>query len=140
MANTRHTYHLHSKEVEEIIRNNGLPDEISTETQLWDLIIKKATYSSPKLLFPLIYEIYGKDYPKDSTVVPLSTEYSVERSDTKEISTIKADLTFCVNDADIYHFECEITSSCSFNVSSRHTKHTTSSRVSEISSTLSARI
>ena len=109
MANTRHTYHLHSKEVEEIIRNNGLPDEISTETQLWDLIIKKATYSSPKLLFPLIYEIYGKDYPKDSTVVPLSTEYSVERSDTKEISTIKADLTFCVNDADIYHFEYEIT-------------------------------
>ena len=69
----------------------------------------KTTYSSPKLLFPLIYEIYGKDYPKDSTVVPLSTEYSVERSDTKEISTIKADLTFCVNDADIYHFEYEIT-------------------------------
>ena len=55
MANTRHTYHLHSKEIEEIIRNNGLPEEISTETQLWDLIIKKATYSSPKLLFPLIY-------------------------------------------------------------------------------------
>lgn len=54
MANTRHTYQLHSKEIEEIIRNNGLPDEISTETQLWDLIIKKATYSSPKLLFPLI--------------------------------------------------------------------------------------
>lgn len=41
MANTRHTYHLHSKEIEEIIRNNGLPEEISTETQLWDLIIKK---------------------------------------------------------------------------------------------------
>ena len=39
MANTRHTYQLHSKEIEEIIRNNGLPDEISTETQLWDLII-----------------------------------------------------------------------------------------------------
>lgn len=77
MANTRHTYHLHSKEIEEIIRNNGLPEEISTETQLWDLIIKKATYSSPKLLFPLIYEIYGKKYPEDSSVVPLSTEYSV---------------------------------------------------------------
>ena len=97
------------KEIEEIIRNNGLPEEISTETQLWDLIIKKATYSSPKLLFPLIYEIYGKKYPEDSSVVPLSTEYSVERSDTKEISTIKADLTFCVNESDIYHFECEIT-------------------------------
>ena len=77
MAKTRHTYHLHSKEIEEIIRNNGLPEEISTETQLWDLIIKKATYSSPKLLFPLIYEIYGKKYPEDSSVVPLSTEYSL---------------------------------------------------------------
>ena len=109
MTNTSNMYHLHSKDIEDIIHNNGLPDEISTETQLWDLIIKKATYSSPRLLFPLIYEIYDKKYPDDSTIVPLSTEYSVERSDTKEISTIKADLTFCVNDSDIYHFECEIT-------------------------------
>ena len=109
MTNTRNMYHLHSKDIEDIIHNNGLPDEMSTETQLWDLIIKKATYSSPRLLFPLIYEIYDKKYPDDSTIVPLSTEYSVERSDTKEISTIKADLTFCVNDSDIYHFECEIT-------------------------------
>ena len=109
MTNTRNMYHLHSKDIEDIIHNNGLPDEISTETQLWDLIIKKATYSSPRLLLPLIYEIYDKKYPDDSTIVPLSTEYSVERSDTKEISTIKADLTFCVNDSDIYHFECEIT-------------------------------
>ena len=57
MTNTRNMYHLHSKDIEDIIHNNGLPDEISTETQLWDLIIKKATYSSPRLLFPLIYEI-----------------------------------------------------------------------------------
>ena len=34
MANTRHTYHLHSKEIEEIIRNNGLPEEISTKRNL----------------------------------------------------------------------------------------------------------
>ncbi len=39
----------------------------------------------------------------------LSTEYSVERADTKELSTIKADLTFSVDGHDIYHFECEIT-------------------------------
>ena len=109
MSNTRHTYHLHASEVEEIIKTNGLPDDISTEAQLWDLIIKKATYNSPSLLFPLIYEIYKKKYPQNSTIVPLSTEYSVERVDTKEISTIKADLTFCVNEQDIYHFECEIT-------------------------------
>ncbi|MEI3571608.1 MAG: hypothetical protein V8Q25_14495 [Roseburia faecis] len=145
MANTRHTYHLHSKEIEEIIRNNGLPEEISTETQLWDLIIKKATYSSPKLLFPLIYEIYGKKYPEDSSVVPLSTEYSVERSDTKEISTIKADLTFCVNESDIYHFECEITYNglitirmfeydvhASLNYPVRHQKSAASARIPEL--------
>lgn len=69
MANTRHTYHLHSKEVEEIIRNNGLPDEISTETQLWDLIIKKATYSSPKLLFPSSMKSMAKTIPR----IPLSS-------------------------------------------------------------------
>lgn len=109
MANTRHTYHLHSNEIEEIIKKEGLPDEISTEAQLWDLILKKATYNSPSLLFPLIYEVYKKKYPKNSTITPLSTEYSVERADTKEISTIKADLTFQVNNQDIYHFECEIT-------------------------------
>ena len=109
MANTRHTYHLHSNEIEEIIKREGLPEEISTEAQLWDLIFKKAAYNSPSLLFPLIYEVYQKKYPNDSTITPLSTEYSVERADSKEISTIKADLTFQVNNQDIYHFECEIT-------------------------------
>lgn len=61
MANTRHIYQLHHSDIEELIRKNGLPDEISTEAQLWDLIIKKITYTSPQLLFPLIYEIYGKN-------------------------------------------------------------------------------
>lgn len=64
MANTRHTYHLHSKEIEEIIRNNGLPEEISTETQLWDLIIKKATYSSPNSCFRSSMKSMGKNIPK----------------------------------------------------------------------------
>ena len=109
MTNTRNPYQLRTKEIEEIIHHNGLPEEISTEAQLWDVIIKKATYSSPKLLFPLIYEIYGTRYPADSVITPLSTEYSVERSDTKEISVIKADLTFQVNNSDFYHFECEVT-------------------------------
>lgn len=109
MTNTRTSYQLRAKEIDEIIHNHGLPDEISTEAQLWDVIIKKATYSSPKLLFPLIYEIYGTSYPADSVITPLSTEYSVERSDTKEVSVIKADLTFQVNNSDFYHFECEIT-------------------------------
>ena len=109
MANTRHTYHLHSNEIEEIIKREGLPEEISTEAQLWDQIIKKLAYNCPRFLLPLIDEVYGKKYPVDTPIVALSTEYSVERADTKEISTIKADLTFSVDEHDIYHFECEIT-------------------------------
>ena len=109
MANTRHTYHLHSNEIEEIIKREGLPEEISTEAQLWDQIIKKLAYNCPRFLLPLIDEVYGKKYPVDTPIVALSTEYSVERADTKEISTIKADLTFSVDGHDIYHFECEIT-------------------------------
>lgn len=109
MANTRHTYRLHSNEINEIIKREGLPEEISTEAQLWDQIIKKLAYNCPRFLLPLIDEVYGKKYPVDTPIVALSTEYSVERADTKEISTIKADLTFSVDEHDIYHFECEIT-------------------------------
>ena len=109
MTNTRHTYQLHHSNTAELTQKNGLPSGISTEAQLWDQIIKKITYTSPQLLLPLITEIYGRKYSPDCTIVPLSNEYSVERSDTKELSTIQADLTFCVNDTDIYHLECERT-------------------------------
>lgn len=64
MANTRHTYHLHSKEIEEIIRNNGLPEEISTETQLWDLIIKKQLTVLPNSCFRSSMRSMGKNIPK----------------------------------------------------------------------------
>ncbi len=92
---------------EELKSSRGLPDNLSTEAQLWDEILKKETFLMPKQLFPLIKEIYGKNYPANTPIKPLATEYSVERSDTKEISSVRADITVLVNNRDIYHFECE---------------------------------
>lgn len=62
----------------------------------------------PEQLFPLIKEVHGKDYPRGTDIHPLATEFSVERSDTKEITSIRADITVVVDWKDIYHFECEI--------------------------------
>ena len=62
----------------------------------------------PEQLFPLIKEIHGKVYEKGTEISPLATEFSVQRSDTKEITSIRADITVLVDKKDIYHFECEI--------------------------------
>ncbi len=66
---------------------SGLPEGIATEAQLWDEIMKKMVYSAPTQLFPLIKEIHGKTYPPDTSVIPLATEYSVERVDSETISS-----------------------------------------------------
>ncbi len=87
---------------------SGLPKGIATEAQLWDEIMKKMVYSAPTQLFPLIKEIHGKTYPPDTPVVPLATEYSVERVDSGTISSIRSDITVLIAARDIYHFECEI--------------------------------
>lgn len=94
--------------LEELKASHGLPENLSTEAQLWDEIMKKEAFLMPEQLFPLIKEIHGKTYPSDTAIKPLATEYSVERSDTKEITSIRADITLMVADCDIYHFECEI--------------------------------
>lgn len=92
----------------EIEALDGLPEKISTEAQLFDEIFKKEAYVMSEQLFPLIKEIYGREYPTGTAIKPLSTEFSVEQSDTKEIHSIRADITLLVAEKDIYHFECEI--------------------------------
>lgn len=94
--------------LEELNSSEGLPENLSTEAQLWDEIMKKETYLMPEQLFPLIREIHGKEYPKNTSITPLATEFSVERSDTRQITSIRADITVIVGETDIYHFECEI--------------------------------
>ena len=83
-------YDLHPI-IEEIRASEGLPENLSTEAQLWDEIMKKETFIMPEQIFPLIREVHGKEYPKTVKIRPLATEYSVERSDTREISSIRAD-------------------------------------------------
>ena len=107
MTKTTRGYKLR-KTLKEIVEEGGLPEKISTEAQLWDEIFKKLTYIAPELLLPLIKEVHGKNYPAGVKIVPLSTEYSVQRTDTKEISVIRADVTIIIDDEDIYHFESEI--------------------------------
>lgn len=100
-------YDLHPI-IEEIRASEGLPESLSTEAQLWDEIMKKETFLMPEQLFPLIKEVHGKEYPRTANIRPLATEYSVERMDTREISSVRADITVLVEDKDIYHFECEM--------------------------------
>ncbi|MCD7955596.1 MAG: hypothetical protein LUG93_07575 [Lachnospiraceae bacterium] len=88
--------------------DSGLPKGIHTEQQLWDEILKKEVYETPFLLLPLIREIYGEEYPKETPVTPIATEFSVERPDSKEISGIRSDTTLKVGRFGIFHFECEI--------------------------------
>lgn len=92
----------------EIWQSDGLPEDLSTEAQLWDEILKKEAFVMSEQLFPLIREIHGKSYERGSTIRPLATEFSVERADTKRISSIRADITLLVCECDIYHFECQL--------------------------------
>lgn len=94
--------------LEEIRASEGLPENLSTEAQLWDEIMKKETFLMPEQLLPLIKEVHGKTYERGTDIRPLATEFSVERSDTKKITSIRADITVIVAERDIYHFECEI--------------------------------
>lgn len=84
-----------------------IPKQLATESQLWDEILKKEIYLMPEQIFPLIKEIYGISYPPNTPIQPIATEYSIERSDTKEITSLRADITLNINAHDIYHFECE---------------------------------
>lgn len=107
MTETEKHYDLHAL-LEEIRASEGLPENLSTEAQLWDEIMKKETFLMPEQLLPLIKEVHGKEYERDTDIRPLATEFSVERSDTKEITSIRADITVIVAESDIYHFECQI--------------------------------
>ncbi|MCC8051292.1 MAG: DUF3987 domain-containing protein [Clostridiales bacterium] len=87
--------------------NNGLPHGILTEAHLWDEILKKEIFEMPFLILPVIYKIHGQSYPKETSIVPFGTEYSVERAPTRDISSIRSDTTFWIA-SQLYHFECEI--------------------------------
>ncbi len=94
--------------VEEIFAKEGLPEEIKTEVHLWDEILKKEFFVMPQHMLPLITEAHGKVYAPGTTTEPVASEYSVERSPSGEITSVRADSMLRVNGTDVYHFECEI--------------------------------
>lgn len=98
------------KQIIEIIKTTeGLPDNLTTEVQLWDEIFKKQAFAMPELFFPLIKEVHGKEYAVGTKVKPLASEFIIERALNKKLQTIRADVTLIVGEFDIYHFECQIT-------------------------------
>lgn len=94
-----------SSSIAELQKKHGLPDKIKTEAHLWDEILKKEVLELPFLMLPLIQEIHGKQYPASVPIEPMGTEYSVERPVTKQLSSIRSDITVKIDHTDVFHFE-----------------------------------
>lgn len=77
--------------------------------KLWDEILKAIVYAMPKQLFPLIKEVYGKEYPPDTSVVFLETEHSTYLDQPDEPpSSNRMDISLLVANTDYYHIECQM--------------------------------
>ena len=60
----------------------AIPDPAAIDgMKLWDEILKAIVSAMPSQLFPLFKEIYGKEYPKDTSIVVLGTETSSFQED-----------------------------------------------------------
>lgn len=76
---------------------------------LWDEIFNTIVDVMPEQLFPLFKEVYGKDYPKGTPVVRLSTVSSTYLEDTNAPpGSRRSDTGILVNGTDYYHLECQM--------------------------------
>lgn len=77
--------------------------------KLWDEILKVIVDIMPNQLFPLIKEVYGKEYPPDTPIKLLGTEHSTY-TDNKESppSSNLMDISLLIGDNDYYHIECQM--------------------------------
>ncbi|MCM1047991.1 MAG: hypothetical protein NC433_06170 [Clostridiales bacterium] len=77
--------------------------------KLWDEILKAIVDTMPEQLFPLFKEVYGKDYPKGTSIVLLKTETSTfwESAEEPPCSTFM-DIALLVDGTDYYHLECQM--------------------------------
>lgn len=85
--------------------------EIRRQYFLWDEILKRQIELYPMLLFPLVKEIFGKEYPDGTGIRMLSTEYVVDKlyeHGEKLIESIRSDLLIQVGNSDLYHMECQM--------------------------------
>lgn len=77
--------------------------------KLWDEILKSIVSVMPTQLFPLFKEVYGRDYPTDTSIVVLGSETSSFQENKKEPpDSTFMDLAFLVAGTDYYHLECQM--------------------------------
>ena len=78
-------------------------------SKLWDEILKAIVRTMPSQLFSLFKEAYGRDYPKDTSIILLSTETSSFQENNKvPPSSTLMDIVLLVGGTDYYHVECQI--------------------------------
>ncbi len=78
-------------------------------TMLWDEILKAIVDAMPEQLFPLIKEVYGKDYPKGTPITLLAMESSTYReAPNAPPGSRLSDIALLVNGAEYYHLECQM--------------------------------
>ncbi|MBD5552401.1 MAG: hypothetical protein HDQ96_14725 [Lachnospiraceae bacterium] len=86
-----------------------MPEQMITADRLWDEILKAIVYVMPKQLFPLIQEVYGKEYPPDTPVRLLNTEHSNYLDHPGiSLSSNLMDIALLIADTDYYHIECQM--------------------------------
>ena len=92
------------------MRKKTMPDPaVRDDTKLWDEILKAIVSSMPSQLFPLFKEVYGREYPKGTSIVVLGSETSSfqEDSNSPPKSTLM-DIALLVAGTDYYHLECQM--------------------------------
>lgn len=93
---------------EEIVRE--LTPEVRRQYFLWDEIMKREIELYPKLILPVVKEIFRREYPEGGKVTLLSTECTVSRiheRGEKLLHGIRSDLLLKIG-RELYHFECQI--------------------------------
>lgn len=74
--------------------------------KLWDIIMKSIAAHAPNQFLPLIQEIFCQEYPQNTSIDFLSTEYpTYSKSKEQYLSTIFADIVMLVSNKELYHFE-----------------------------------
>ncbi len=89
-----------------------LPDEQRKQYFIWDEIMRMGFKRHPRLILPLIAELFGEQYKDETLIEFLSTEYALERymeSGLGTLHSVRADIVLRIGRKDIYHFECQIT-------------------------------
>lgn len=86
-----------------------MPEQTTPGGSLWDEILKAIVYAMPKQIFPLIKEVYGKEYPPDTRIIFLETEHSTYLDRPKEPpSSNRMDISLLIADTDYYRIECQM--------------------------------